>query len=85
MTIRIGTYDAKSRLSELLDRVESGEDVIITRNGKPVARLIQENGDAMIIRRRAKAANRLRALRAGLTKDVLEGTSIRSLVEDGRR
>ncbi len=31
--------DAKAHLSELLDRVESGEDVVITRRGKPVARI----------------------------------------------
>ena len=32
--------DAKARLSELIDRVEAGETVEITRRGKPVARLI---------------------------------------------
>ena len=32
--------DAKARLSELVDRVERGETVEITRRGKPVARLV---------------------------------------------
>lgn len=36
----IGAYEAKTRLGELLDRVEQGEDVTITRHGKPVARLV---------------------------------------------
>jgi antitoxin (DNA-binding transcriptional repressor) of toxin-antitoxin stability system len=31
--------EAKAHLSELLDRVESGEDVVITRHGRPVARM----------------------------------------------
>lgn len=35
----IGAYDAKARLSELLDRVEKGEQIVITRHGKPIARL----------------------------------------------
>jgi prevent-host-death family protein len=35
----IGAYEAKTKLSELLDRVERGESLTITRNGKPVARL----------------------------------------------
>ncbi len=35
----VGTAEAKAKLSELLDRVENGEDVIIERYGKPVARL----------------------------------------------
>ncbi len=37
--MEIGVFDAKSRLSELLERVERGEDVVITRRGAPVARL----------------------------------------------
>lgn len=36
----VSVADAKNRLSELLRSVESGEDVTITRNGKPVAQLV---------------------------------------------
>jgi prevent-host-death family protein len=36
----IGAYEAKTRLAELLDRVERGEAVTITRRGVPVARLV---------------------------------------------
>lgn len=35
----VGTFEAKNKLSELLDRVERGEHVVITRRGKPVAEL----------------------------------------------
>ncbi|ARN83157.1 type II toxin-antitoxin system Phd/YefM family antitoxin [Methylocystis bryophila] len=35
----IGAFEAKNRLGYLLDLVEQGEEVIITRHGKPVARL----------------------------------------------
>jgi antitoxin (DNA-binding transcriptional repressor) of toxin-antitoxin stability system len=35
----VGAHDAKTRLSELLDRVERGEEIVITRHGRPVARL----------------------------------------------
>jgi len=35
----VGAFDAKTRLSELLDRVERGEEIVITRRGKPVATL----------------------------------------------
>ena len=37
------TYDESTSLSELLDHVEKGEEVTITRNGEPSARLIQAN------------------------------------------
>jgi prevent-host-death family protein len=36
----IGTFEAKNRLSELLDRAERGEEVVITRRGKPIAKLV---------------------------------------------
>jgi len=35
----VGAFDAKTRLSELLDRVESGEVIVITRHGVPIAKL----------------------------------------------
>jgi prevent-host-death family protein len=36
----IDTYAAKTQLSRLLARVEAGEEIVITRRGKPVARLV---------------------------------------------
>jgi len=36
----VGAFEAKTKLSELLDRVEHGEEILITRRGKPVARLV---------------------------------------------
>lgn len=39
MSVTVNVQEAKTRLSELLARVEAGEDVTIARNGKPVARL----------------------------------------------
>ena len=40
----IGAFEAKNTLSALLDLVEAGEEVIITRHGKPVARLVPPRG-----------------------------------------
>lgn len=39
--IKIGAYQAKTQFSALLEKVEAGEDVVITRHGKPVARLVK--------------------------------------------
>lgn len=36
----VGAYEAKTHLSDLLDRVERGERITITRHGKPVAHLV---------------------------------------------
>jgi prevent-host-death family protein len=38
-TMQVGAFEAKNTLGALLDRVERGEEVVITRHGKPVARL----------------------------------------------
>jgi len=40
MTIQVNVQDAKTRLSELLGRVERGEEVTIARAGKPIAQLV---------------------------------------------
>lgn len=40
----IGAFEAKNTLGTLLDLVQSGEEVVITRHGKPVARLVPESG-----------------------------------------
>ena len=40
MTLQVNVYDAKTQLSRLLDRVAAGEDVVIARAGRPVARLV---------------------------------------------
>jgi prevent-host-death family protein len=38
--ITIGAFEAKTHLSSLLDRVAAGEEVLITKHGKPVAKLV---------------------------------------------
>lgn len=40
MAIQLNVHEAKTRLSELLGRVEGGEDVVIARSGRPIARLV---------------------------------------------
>lgn len=43
MTRIVNVHDAKTHLSRLLAQVEAGEEVIIARNGKPVAQLVRCN------------------------------------------
>jgi prevent-host-death family protein len=40
----VGAFEAKNTLGTLLDRVERGEEIVITRHGKPVARLVPNVG-----------------------------------------
>jgi len=47
MAVRVTVHDAKTSLSELLRRVEAGEEIIIARADKPVAVLSAFNADAV--------------------------------------
>jgi prevent-host-death family protein len=38
--VQLNIYEAKTRLSQLVDKAAAGEEVIIARNGRPVARLV---------------------------------------------
>jgi prevent-host-death family protein len=61
----VGAFKAKNTLGALLDRVERGEEIIITRHGKPVARLVPSSGSTN--RQEAcAAAERIRARARGL-------------------
>ncbi|MEO8759183.1 MAG: type II toxin-antitoxin system prevent-host-death family antitoxin [Devosia sp.] len=40
----VGILEAKTQLSGLVDRVANGEEITITRHGKPVARIVPANG-----------------------------------------
>lgn len=77
----VGAFEAKNTLGTLLDLVEKGEEVTITRHGKPVARLIAST--PTFDRERARrAADNIRAMSKGVT---LGGISLKELIEDGRK
>jgi prevent-host-death family protein len=77
---RIGIYDARGRLSELVDRVESGEEVLLTRHGRPVARLVPARRPKE--RSRAGAVARIRTLARKLD---IRDVDVRKLIEESRR
>ena len=79
-TMEIGAFEAKNKLGTLLDWVENGEEIVITRRGKPVARLVPAEvaADREAARR---AADAIRARSVGVT---LGGASIKELVNEGR-
>jgi antitoxin (DNA-binding transcriptional repressor) of toxin-antitoxin stability system len=70
--ITIGAVEAKTRFSELLDRVERGEEVVITRDGKPVARLHAQptvENEAERKARAAEAISKIMELREKLRRE----------------
>ena len=76
----VGVFEAKNTLSALLDQVERGEEVIITRHGREVARLVPPRG---VVSREAarEAAQRIRQMSQGVT---LGGIKLGDLINEGR-
>ncbi|MGO9268871.1 MAG: type II toxin-antitoxin system Phd/YefM family antitoxin [Terriglobia bacterium] len=75
----VGIFEAKQKLSELVERASQGEEIVITRHGKQRARLV---GVAAKSRRSAKEIfDSLARVRMKLP----EGMTIKDLIEEGRR
>jgi prevent-host-death family protein len=76
-----GAYEAKVHFSELLQRVEQGGEITITRHGTPVARMIPAKRQHNAAERRA-AVERWAEQRAGLRLGTLK---LKALISEGRR
>ena len=77
---RIGSYEAKTHLPRLLDEVAHGEAITITKHGVAVAVLGPVSPQPAQTTREAIAA-----LRAFRQTHVLNGLTIRELIDEGRR
>lgn len=78
--ITIGAFEAKTTLSALLDKVEAGEEVVITRHGRAIARLVPEA--AAVATALDETVEQLKALRSTAT---LDGLSWKLLRDEGRK
>jgi prevent-host-death family protein len=74
----VGAFEGKTHFSRLLAEAEAGETIIITKNGRPVARLEPIAPDSQALSADA-------AFAALLAMDKPLGVDIRTLIEDGRR
>lgn len=79
MSISVGLFDAKTRLSELVEHVsQGGEDILITRRGKAVARLVALADESAVERS-------LALLLAARLASTSGSESVRDLIDEGRR
>jgi prevent-host-death family protein len=77
---KIGAFEAKNRLSELLEAAENGEEIMITKHGRPVAKLVPvEKFDRARAREAAEWLIRTRKQRS------LGGLSITEMIRQGRK
>lgn len=77
----VGAYEAKTHLPRLLDRVSRGEEIQITRNGRPIARLVPEPSPAACDLNGLIAE--MRAFRKG--RRLGDDLTVRDLINEGRR
>jgi prevent-host-death family protein len=79
----VGAYEAKTHLPQLLDRVECGEAITITRHGKPVARLMPaepvKHADVRA------AVEEMKRFQKEHGPNLGPGVTLRALIEEGRR
>ena len=78
--ITVGAYEAKTHLSELLEKVARGERVVITKHGVPVASLTATDQHAT-----ADVSETIAKLKEFGKGRSLGGISVRDLIEEGRR
>jgi prevent-host-death family protein len=77
----VGAYDAKTHLAELLERVQHGEEITITRHGSPIARLVPVDKTFTATDRRAA----LEAMNVIAQRNRLRRLRIKDLMNEGRR
>jgi prevent-host-death family protein len=77
---KIGAFEAKNRLSELLDAAENGEEIMITKHGRPVARLVPIGKFD-----RARALEAAEWLKRTRKERSLGGLSIVDMIREGRK
>jgi prevent-host-death family protein len=77
----VGAYEAKTNLARLLERVQAGEQITITRHGVPIAVLRPAPGGG----RRQQPARTIAELRKFRGKHTLGGQNLKEMIEEGRR
>jgi len=80
--ITVGSFEAKTHLAALLDRVAAGEEIAISRRGKVVARLVPDKTEE---KRGVTAAETIRRLKETSKGCFLGGLSWKELRDEGRR
>jgi len=79
---QIGTFEAKTHFSQIIERVENGADFVITKRGKPVAKIIPFEQEKELTQ--MEVLEQFRELRK-LYRGEPGSFNIREAIEEGRR
>ncbi len=82
---KVTAFEAKTRFGELLERVSRGEEIVITRHDKPVARLVPEGARRLDdVRRSVQGLRELQQRIRRRAKSRLTDREVRAAIEHGR-
>jgi antitoxin (DNA-binding transcriptional repressor) of toxin-antitoxin stability system len=85
---KMTAVEAKARFSELLNRVERGEEIVITRQDRPIARVVREGVPNLAsLKQSVEGLRQLqrRIQKRSRGKSALSATELRAAIEHGRR
>jgi antitoxin (DNA-binding transcriptional repressor) of toxin-antitoxin stability system len=84
----MSAFEAKTRFGELLQRVEGGEEIVITRHDRPVARVVREGGPNLdSVKRSVEGLRQLqqRIRKRSRGRSSLSAAEIRDAIGHGRK
>jgi antitoxin (DNA-binding transcriptional repressor) of toxin-antitoxin stability system len=84
----MSAFEAKTRFGELLQRVEGGEEIVITRHDRPVARVVREGGPNLdSVKRSVEGLRQLqqRIRKRSRGRSSLSAAEVRDAIGHGRK
>lgn len=82
--MEIGAFEAKNTFGSLLDRVERGEEIVITRRGKRIARLVPDKGGKERRKQAQEAGMAIRALARSMKLGPFDWDEWKACRDEGR-
>lgn len=85
---KMSAFEAKTRFGELLQRVERGEEIVITRHDRPIARVVREAAPNLdSVTRSVEALRRLqqRIRKRSRGRSTLSEAEVRAAIAHGRK
>ena len=86
--VKMSAFEAKTRFGELLQRVENGEEIVITRHNRPVARIVRKGAPSLdSVKRSVEGLRQLkqRIRRRSRGRSALSAAEVRAAIEHGRK
>jgi prevent-host-death family protein len=83
---KMSAFEAKTHFEELLQRVERGEEIVITRHNRPIARVVREGAPSLdSVKRSVEGLRQLQKRIRRRSRSALSAAEVRAGIEHGRK